>query len=304
MEIVKTREKSDLLRGMTYLDKRINLHDTDKRYLSNLDKGFNGEIRFDQFLNKFLTNEAIVLNDLLLVSKGTTFQIDSLIISSETIYVYEVKNFSGNYVMESGELMTTTGMDINNPLIQLNRISSFIKSLIKEWGFKYRVESNVVFVNDRFTLYQSRVEDPIIVFTQIRDHLTEVNHKSRYLTRDHHYLARKLIQTHKNGVPHQKQLPYYEYKDFKKGLSCSECGSFDLLVTQRSSYCKSCFKQHSIKEIVLENIEEYTFLFPDQKITTSTINEWCGAVVNIDKIRKILKENFAISGTTNGTYYE
>ncbi|GEK91965.1 nuclease-related domain-containing protein [Alkalibacterium kapii] len=99
MKIIKKREKSKLLIGLNYLDKRTKLNDSDKRYLINLEKGFKGEEQFDALVKKYLIGEALVLNDLLIESKGNTFQIDALIITTDTLYLYEIKNFKGDFQM-------------------------------------------------------------------------------------------------------------------------------------------------------------------------------------------------------------
>lgn len=297
------REKSKLLKGMHYLDKRMNLQAADKRYLLNLEKGYQGERLFDELAEKYINGEIIILNDLLLENSGTSFQVDSLFITTDTVYVYEIKNYRGDYILNSGELMTVSGMSIGNPLIQLKRIHSFISLLLKEWGYTFKIESKVVYVNKSFTLYQARVDDPIILPTQLKEHLTTINRKSRSLSKQSQYLANKLIQLHKFDLPYQKQLPYYNYNTLKKGVSCCECGSFNMLITQRSSYCKACFAKNTVAETVLENIREYQFLFPDKTLTTTVINEWCGNAIYKNKIRQILKDNYDVSGKTNGAYY-
>ncbi|WP_423190127.1 nuclease-related domain-containing protein [Alkalibacterium sp. f15] len=304
MKVIKEREKSKLLLGLNYLDKRIKLGDPDKRHLLNLEKGFIGEELFDSAVKQYLNGEALVLNDLLIESKGTTFQIDSLVVTSDTIYLYEIKNYKGNFQMNSGQLYYTSGQEITNPLIQLNRTRELLRQLLKELESRLKIEANVVFINDSFTLYNAKIEDPFIFPTQLKEHFKELSSRSRGLKKDHHYLARKLVSFHKDDLPYQKQLPFYNLEDFTKGVSCFHCGSFDLIVTQRSCYCKSCYKQMSIEDLVTESVKELKFLFPNQKLTTSFVDEWCGSSVNYRKIRKILQNDFMVSGTTSGTYYE
>lgn len=304
MKVLKDREKSKLLIGLNYLDKRTKLNDSDKRYLINLEKGFEGEERFDALVKMHLKGEALVLNDLLLESKGTTFQVDALIVTSDTVYLYEIKNYKGDFQINSGQLYYTNGQEAANPLIQLNRTRELLRQLLKEWNNRLKIEAKVVFINDSFTLYNARIEDPFIFPTQLKEHLKELNSGSKGLKKDHHYLAGKLVSLHKDDLPYQKQLPFYDLEDFTKGVSCYHCGSFDLIVTQRSCYCKSCYKQMSIEDLVTESVKELKFLFPNQKLTTSLVDEWCGNSVNYRKIRNVLQNNFIVSGSTSGTYYE
>lgn len=303
MKVIKKREKSKLLIGLNYLDKRTKLIDGDKKYLINLEKGFEGEECFDVLVKTHLHGEALVLNDLLIENKGTTFQIDALIITFDTIYLYEIKNYKGDFQMISGQLSYTGGQEVTNPLIQLKRTKELLRQLLKEWGSSFRIEANVVFINNSFTLYNASLEDPIIFSTQINEHLIELNATSKGLTKHHSHLADKLVDRHKNDSIFQKKLPLYNSEEFKTGVSCP-CGSFDLIITQRSCYCKTCYKQMSIEELIVESVNEFKFLFPDQKITTSMIDEWCGNAVNYRKIRNILQTHLVSSGSTSGTYYE
>lgn len=303
MEIVKEREVPHLLKGLTYLDNRSVMKEADKRYLTSLQKDFDGENVFDAKVKAQIKREAIVLNDLLLCNKGLTFQIDTLLLTSHIIYVFEVKNYAGRYIRNPDGFSTAQGHEIANPLLQLKRATSFLTQLLKDWGSGLTVQGSLVFVNPTFTLYQARIEDPIVFPNQIDHCLKAVNEQSRVLERQHHQLASRLVKLHEAHAPLDKQLPYYSYEELKKGLSCKGCGSFELLITQRSCFCKTCYKRSTVSEIILNNIEELQFLFPDTPLTTAKVNEWCGDAVHFRRMRKVLKDHFETSGQTSGTKY-
>lgn len=304
MEILKTRQPSDLLRGLNYLDKRFELKEPEKRYLINLQEGLRGDTAFDDKISQLINKEAIVLNDLLLLNKGLSFQVDSLLISSHGVYVFEIRNYAGRYVRLAEGFSTIRGQEVADPLIQLNRTASFLKQLLKEWGSGLTVTAQLVFIHPQFSLYNARVEDPIILPNQIDEYLEDLNTKSRMLSREHHDLARRILKLHDDDSPVQKQLPYYSYKELKKGLSCNACGSFDLLITQRSCYCKSCFVKRAVTDVILDNIEELQFLFPETTLTTAKVNEWCGDAVHFRRMRKVLKEHYTATGATSERVYE
>lgn len=304
MEVLKEREKSKLLKGLYFLDKRSELNESDKSYLINLQKGYNGERFFDERVRKVMDREVIILNDLLLRNKGSSFQIDSIIITSGSLFIFEIKNFSGKYIRNSDGFSTLKGYEVANFLIQLNRMESFIHQLLNEWRITMKVEANILFVEPSFSLYNARIEDPIILPNQVEEYLETINRKSKVLTKEQYYLANKFIKLHETEVPNERQLPYYSYDDLKKGLSCKLCGSFNLLLTQRACYCKTCFHKSSVEEVIMNNIEELQFLFPELKITTTNISEWCGNPVHFRKVRKILKDNFIAVGATSNRVYE
>ncbi|WP_317851488.1 nuclease-related domain-containing protein [Neobacillus bataviensis] len=82
----KGRVESDELKRLRILNIRMELSEQEKRHLFNLEKGYEGEVNFDLLTEK-LQNECYVLNDLLLKSNNTSFQIDTTIIYQEPIYL-------------------------------------------------------------------------------------------------------------------------------------------------------------------------------------------------------------------------
>ncbi|WP_409973457.1 nuclease-related domain-containing protein [Bacillus sp. Bva_UNVM-123] len=92
---MKPRFEPDELKIFRILNVRMSLSDRDKKKYENLEKGFRGEQAFDEWLLA-LTCDCIILNNLLLEANNTVFQIDSLLITREKIYLFEVKNYEGD----------------------------------------------------------------------------------------------------------------------------------------------------------------------------------------------------------------
>ena len=78
------------LKLLSYLIKRKNLSSKEKLHYLNLEKGYEGESKVAAWLEN-LTSEWIILYGLLLENNGSLFQIDTLLISQNTIYLFEVK---------------------------------------------------------------------------------------------------------------------------------------------------------------------------------------------------------------------
>lgn len=68
-------------------------------------KGYEGELKSDEWL-RGLTDHWLVLHGLLLEYNGSKFQIDTLIITFEKIYILDIKNYKGDYYQE-GDKWTT-----------------------------------------------------------------------------------------------------------------------------------------------------------------------------------------------------
>jgi Nuclease-related domain len=98
--IFKHRTESDELKNFKILNARLNLSEKDRQYYYRLKKGYEGEVMFDVFTEKLLA-ECCILNDLLFKVNNTTFQVDSLIIISGKIHIYEIKNLEGDYLYDA-----------------------------------------------------------------------------------------------------------------------------------------------------------------------------------------------------------
>ncbi|MGG3564581.1 nuclease-related domain-containing protein [Neobacillus rhizosphaerae] len=132
--LLKPRYKSNELIIMKSLFMRTNLSPKDKKYYLKLEKGYQGEVMFDQYTSK-LQNDLYFINDLCLDFNNANFQIDTLTISQSTIFPFEVKNFEGNYYYEKDSFFTLSRDEVQNPLDQLKRSSTLLRQLIKNIGF-------------------------------------------------------------------------------------------------------------------------------------------------------------------------
>ncbi|WP_053361484.1 nuclease-related domain-containing protein [Bacillus sp. FJAT-27251] len=299
--LYKSREESAEIRILRHLNNRMTLTEKDKQHFLNLAKGYEGEVLFDSLTEK-LSCECYILNDLLLQVGGTLFQIDTLIILQGTIYACDVKYHEGDYFYETDKLYKKPRIEVLDPLLQLKRSDSLLRQLLSKLGYHFSLESFVVFINPQFTLYQAPLNKPIIFPTQVNRFLQKLDSTPSKLSSKHKQLADKLVSLHITDSPY-RQLPSYKYGKLKKGLTCSKCQSFEVHVKGKNCVCKDCETLEPVVSAVIRSIEEYKLLFPNEKITTNVIYEWC-KVVTKKRIRAILQENFTAAGNHRWSYYE
>lgn len=298
----KSRSESAELLILNSLNARMNLSDNDRQRYFNLNKGYQGEILFDSLTTK-LECECYILNDLLLKQNNTTFQIDSLIIHSETIYLFEVKNFEGDYYYESDRLYKKPKSEMTNPLNQLNRSESLLRQLLQNLGYNLPISASIVFINPDFTLYQAPLNKPFIFPTQISRYFKNLNTIPSKLQKKHKMLADHFISLHIKTSPFE-QLPSYDYDQLKKGITCIKCTSFSISVEGKKCVCKECGHEEMIETAIMRNVKEYKLLFPNRKITTNVIHEWCNEIKSKRIISNILIKNFKKVGVHQWSYYE
>lgn len=303
MIIAKERTDSNLFKGLKFLDKRTTLDEESRKQLINLKKGIKGEDLFDALVKKVLNKNVLVLHDLLLIHNGSTFQIDSLLITSSAIYLYEIKNYQGNFINDNGHFMTNSGKEINNPTTQLKRTETLLRKVLMDMDFDYEVKGYVVFTHPTFYLYQAVDSDPFIFSPQFESHFRSVNSQSRPLSTEHEYVSDTLIRLQREEAPYQKQLPDYTYQDFKKGINCSQCTSLNTRITQRRAYCNECGYNEELSKTIIQNMKQFRFLFPEIRLTSAVLSDWMGESVKMARLACILKKECIRMGYSKGTYY-
>jgi hypothetical protein len=279
----------------------MNLDEKERTHYFNLEKGFEGEKVFDKWLMPNAGN-GIILNDLLFETNHTSFQIDSLFFKTNTIFMFEVKNYEGDFYLEGDKWFSPSKREIKSPLLQLRRSESLFRRLLQENNVSFTVEGYLVFVNPEFHLYQAPPELPIIFPSQLNRFAMKLNRKSGPLKEGYSKLAEKLLGLHVEESPYSR-LPKYRYEEVGKGVLCRRCHSLYHSFNKSVFICGNCKNTEAYLPAVLRSIEEFKFLFPERKITTDQIQEWCKLIKMKRTIRKILYDHFEHVGHGKSSHF-
>ncbi|MBY0123342.1 nuclease-related domain-containing protein [Bacillus sp. S/N-304-OC-R1] len=297
----KFREEPYELTLFRYLNVRTNLSDKEKNYYLSLEKGYEGELRFDEFTAQLAENW-LIINDLMLEHNHAVFQIDTLFISSEKIIMFEVKNYEGDYVIKTERWSTLSNVEIRNPLHQLERNESLLRKVLLECGVTTPIEKYLIFINPDFYLYQAPLDLPIIFPTQLNRFIKQLSNSFKKVNETHLNLAKKLVAIHLKKSPYMR-LPEYCYDQLKKGITCGCCYSFNVEIRSTQLVCTQCGWKERLADTVLRGVEEFSFLFPDHKVTTSEMMKWFKIINSKVTMRRLLSENFIQVGRGRYSYY-
>ncbi|ULT55931.1 NERD domain-containing protein [Neobacillus drentensis] len=300
----KPRTAPEDLKVLRILNNRLALTAEQHKYYLYKEKGFEGEVRFD-LLTEQLQSDCLILNDLYLEVNNTSFQLDSSIIFQHIFYFFEIKNLEGDYCYREERFETNFGKIIKNPLDQIKRSSSLLLQLFQKLGFSQSIEAYVVFVNPEFFLYQAPMDKPIIYPPQLKALMKKLDNTPSKLTNRHKQMADKLISLHQVQSPYSNaKIPTYEYNQIRKDITCSVCHSFSCSIARGNVICVDCGHVESVESAVLRCVEEIRILFPNMRITTNVVFEWCGIIDSKKVVRRILKKNFKSIGERNLRYFE
>lgn len=299
--ILKERTESAELRTYRSLNTRMGLPAADQNLCEYLESGYEGEKIFDGWLEH--SGEGLILNDLLFVTSNSHYQMDSLYIAPQKIYLFEVKNLSGDHFIEKEEWIScTTKSEIKNPILQLKRCESLLRRQLQLLKCSLPVEAYVVFVNPEFHLYHAPLHSPLIFPSQwnrFSQRLKNVRMHNGF----HSKLAEKLLSLHVEKSPYERQ-PEFNYEDLQKGIVCGGCGKLGMEVFNTNNLiCRNCKSSERFKNGFLRSMEEFRLLFPERPVTTSQMYEWCGGIKDKRAIQRALSENLNRIGYGPGSHF-
>jgi len=301
--ILRPRVASKELLLLRSLNARARLIEKEKQQYYNLEKGYEGEVQFDRYMQQNLLQDRYIVNDLLLEKNNTKFQLDSVHIAQSTAYHFEIKNYEGDYYIESDRFFTFSGKEILNPFHQVKRSESLLRQLMNSLGFPLSLESYLIFVNPEFYLYNAP-KDPSIIFpNQLNRFMRKLNMKSSVLNPKHLKLAEQLVSLNLVDDPYKRIAPY-QYEQLQKGILCAQCYSVDVIVKNTKVICDHCGCSEDLDSAVVRSVEELRLLFPEVRITTSMIYDWCRVIESHKTVRRILNQNLTKYGSNKWIYYE
>jgi len=292
------------LQLLQYLQPRMTFSPQETVRYETLQKGYLGEIAFYNLVK----NNAVSGNflfDLRLASNGTEFQIDSLYIENDSLTIFEVKNYEGDFFVEKDKwYVAHSKQEIRNPLTQLQRSEFLLRHLLKKSYPNLSIKTCIVFINKAFTLYQAPLGLPAIFPTQLTRFLERISSNRSGISARITAIANHLASLHVAKSSYEK-LPIYSYSKLRRGLTCEiTCGEFLERYTNRLLICSKCGQTTMIDEAIFNNIMEYSVLFPDRKITTNEMHQWCNIVKSKTTIREVLKQYFEQIPNNRYTYYK
>ena len=290
--LIKPRTKSCshfILESLYY---REGLSFEDKKRYENHVKGFDGEQQFDQFMNHSKLQGSVV-NDLLLSSEETHYQFDSIVILSNQVNIYEVKNYTGEYSYENGGLFSKSGFNLQDPVGQVKRKKSYLHNKLLAKGYSNKINIYVVFINPDFYIYNLPPTDSILFVGQLNRHFQELSRLSQPLRSQDQKLAQALVKQHNENY-RPDNLPPYHFNDLRKGILCAHCSSFDYTDTRQTRLCLSCGYKETIADAIYRSVLEFQVLFPEIPVSVSIIYEWCGGVYSKYRIRVLLNKKMSV----------
>lgn len=265
--------------------------------------GLDGELYLSKLFLEELQVKPIILYGVRLVVDEKECQVDCLMIFQDKCMLIEVKNYRGDYFYDRGKFYFVSSKDeIDSPLEQLNRTTRMFRRFLQEIRMNFEVIPRLVFTGKEFQLYQSDLSLPIIHPGQIRRYIKKLNNESCNLNPRHTKLEEIIYARHRVFSSYEKKYEY-EYDQLVKKMSCEKCDGMMKSISQVKMSCSECNVIEPTEMALSRNIDEFIWLFPEIKITTSRIYEWIGESISQYSVRKYLKSHMVEKGSNKNRSY-
>ncbi|CQR45928.1 Nuclease-related domain protein [Paraliobacillus sp. PM-2] len=298
--IIKERKKPKELVILEILMKRKELSQRDYMKYQHLMRGYEGELRFDSYLKRYGKN-LMVLNDIQLKYNEKYFQIDTIVITNDIIYLFEIKNYHGQYYFDQDILYKVPNKEIENPTLQRNRTISLFRMFLKSKGIDMPLKSYIVFIHPQCSIYQTPLNQQIIFHSNVHSILTQLN-ENEYSGKKSKNIVRVLESSLYHAF-HQEDIFNYTFDELQKGIPCYQCGSMETYPINRVVKCKCCEAEEIVSISILRCIKNFQKLFPNEKLTSNIISKWCGDSITHTRCKRVLLNHFTKQGNTKSTYF-
>lgn len=279
------------LQTLHYLHLRNSLSPENSQRYDILQKGYEGEMKFYNHVTSTNT-KGYFRFDFLFSSNGTDFQIDSLAIDEQSITLFEIKYYSGDFIYENDQwYLASNKQEIRNPLIQLQRSEFLLRHLLRDTYPNLTIKAYLVFVHEEFMLYQAPLGIPAILPNQLNRFLNSISSPKKHISKHVSNVANHLSSLHISESAYAKK-PKYTYETIRKGIPCtSTCRSFLEKHVQTLLCCPTCGSTVKNDDALFAIIKEFHFLFPERHITTGSIHDWSNYMFSKRKILCFLKKH-------------
>jgi hypothetical protein len=89
----------------------------------------------------------------------------------------------------------------------------------------------------------------------------------------------------------------------RPGICCPLCSQFYSLIDTKNVICSACKRKENLHSAIFRIVEEFKLLFPEKKITTIDIYNWCKPVRDKKNNPTISCKTYQLKGHGSSSHY-
>lgn len=246
--LYKPRKQPQIIVGLKSLLKRLHhqhpVYPIAAEHLRRNEAGFSGEQFFDKKIRDFKPDIPYALiHDLCLNVDGIFFQIDSLLITPDTITIFEVKNFAGKLTIKSEPTQFILGNTvISNPITEVERKEILLNKWLQTRDIALPIRGMVALAFNNELQISEPLSHIVLPAQEIPIFLYRLEIKQHVISvKSIQTLANMLVDAH---IPYNPfpLIQHYDFtlNDLKTGIFCPSCTQLGMIRARRSWACLQC----------------------------------------------------------------
>ncbi|OFN00217.1 hypothetical protein HMPREF2626_09795 [Aerococcus sp. HMSC062A02] len=278
-----TRKESLTLQYFRTLKKYQHLTSEEQKILDYFERGFEGELAFDQMLDQLEIQPLAHYRNW--QYQEEYIEIDSLLVFPSTLCLIEVKNYRAQVRCRDRRWTFNNYPGERDICQQLLKSQLFLENLLAEHHLPLKLEAKIYFANPyNYPDLDDSVANNVLLPHQAQSFFKRLSQeKLQPEIKSLCYLLDNI-----QNSPALNQLE--SLQKFYPGFHCKVCHK-KLNVFRYYLSC-SCGQTISKDEAILELIHDYALFFPNQTLNGTAIQDFACGKVSYYKIQKILQEHF------------
>jgi hypothetical protein len=312
MKIIKTEKQIEAAKFPTRLDvlqelnKRQTLNQALTDELYRLERGVLGEQAILQMIEEFGSSHWQVLPNVWLDYYGP-FECDLILLTSAGVHPFEIKNYSGRYEYRESQWLMNDERIGHNAISQGQKAANNLQNILQKNSFYEEVYGGIIFAGEHcdVKIYDQIKDFEVLMLNQFRNHLYEIkiqenNHRGSLLDVEQ---FTRVIEKYEVANPFKSNIISESVKQkCQKGILCSQCGSFDLVINKNLVAC-SCGTRELTENAIVRTICEYGVINFDKDLTTTELYLFLNKQFSKVTLRKYLKKHFTSKGRFKSTKF-
>lgn len=288
--------------------RKIGLVATKKTRLYYLSRGYEGEKVVLYWIQKFGSESWLIIADYWF-DNGKLLQADFIVVTEDTWYVIEVKNYDGDFQYKNYDCILNGKLLADNIMTKMQERMNRVKHMTSEMKRPIKVEGAMIFINEHSQVeIDSELDYDIVMRHQLRSYIKNMKSKSNYPL-DPAYVkeCQAIFDRYRVESPFQPEsLKPESFASLKKGVTCCECDSFETVARYKMIECTRCGAKEMKSKTIMRVAYQLRYLYYDypQIVTKHNLYEFMGGMIGSSAIRKTMSKHYPKIGESNKLYYK
>lgn len=288
--------------------RKVELPSDGEKRLYYLLRGYNGEKMVLDWLIKFGSETWEIIGDYWF-DNGKRLQADFIVITKDTWYVLEVKNYDGDFQYLDYDCVLNGKLLKDNIVTKMQERINRLTHMASEIPHSVNVTGAMIFINEHSQVsLDTKVNYDVVLRHQLRSYIKNIKDKSDFpLKASYLKDCHEVLNRYRVANPFQPEsLQVESFSGIPKGITCCQCHSFNMIAKHQSIECRKCGVRETKAKAILRAAYHLIILYFDnpQMLTPRNIYDFMGGMIGITSIKKIMNKHYEKVGGINKYYYK